>query len=179
MIRYEKEVVQFLNLPKIPKKEWDGKTAFKNGVAVVTLVSGDQAYATATFGERESGGGEIKIKKVFTLEPFVSIDKCYIVPNYMDEDVDNFDMDEQSKDRARFILEEAHELERDGIEQEPIIEGVNEWVFPEIHNREEAEAYVRSYRKRNRIKGKCPSNADDLKAYLYVIASDKKYNRTK
>ena len=49
MIEFEKEVVSYLNIPNIPKKEWNGKDSFQDGVAVLNLSSGQQAYAVCTF----------------------------------------------------------------------------------------------------------------------------------
>ena len=37
MIEFEKEVIKYLNIPSIPKKEWDGKSSFSKGVALLEL----------------------------------------------------------------------------------------------------------------------------------------------
>ena len=50
MIQFEKEVLGYLNIPSVPLKKFDGKS-FKDGVAVVELRSGSEAYAVATFDE--------------------------------------------------------------------------------------------------------------------------------
>ena len=34
-IEFEKEVCAWLTIPSIPKKEWDGNSSFKYGVAVI------------------------------------------------------------------------------------------------------------------------------------------------
>lgn len=177
-IEFEKEILDWLNLPSIPKKRWDESNpkSFKNGVAVVTLVGGRKAYAVATFDV----GCEQKprIKKVFSCEPYSSIDEIFIVPNYMDEDIETFDMDEESKKAAQRLLDEAHDLEMEGVEETKV--NLPEWVFDNIHNREEAEAFCREYRRQNRIKGALPKTDDTLKAYLYVIYKDaQKRNKRK
>lgn len=170
MVKYENEVLNYLNLPKVPKKEWNGKDEFKRGVAVIELKNGDEAYAVAGSKSLSPNDVIVRVIKTFSRELFHKVNKVYVVPDYMDEDVENFDLDEQSKEKARAIIEEAHEQEMIDVEvKETPVE--NEWVFDEIHNRDEAEAYVRAYRKKHRVKGKCPTDAEALKAYLYVIAS--------
>ena len=44
-----KDVFTFLNIPKCPKKEWDGKEEFAFRVAVVHRVIGTEEYAVCTF----------------------------------------------------------------------------------------------------------------------------------
>ena len=53
----EKELLSFLDLPSIPRKEWDGKTEFDKGVAVVSLYGGYEAYAIASFNSLASVSG--------------------------------------------------------------------------------------------------------------------------
>ena len=177
-IQYESEVIEYLNIPNIPRKAWDKErwTSFKNGVAVVTLYGDRKAYAVATFdAERDDAP---RIKKVFGSEPFSGIEEIYVVPSYMDEDVEHMDLDEESKRMAQRLIEEAHELENEGVEETKV--NLPEWVFDNIHNREEAEAFCREYRRQNRIKGALPKTDDTLKAYLYVIYKDaQKRNKRK
>ena len=52
------------------------------------------------------------------------------------------------------------------------LEKLNEWVFDEIHNRDEAEAWLRNYNKKNRIGGKVPKNEETIKMRLMAIYSE-------
>jgi len=168
-IEFEKEILDWLNLPSIPKKRWDESNpkSFKNGVAVVTLVGGRKAYAVATFDV----GCEQKprIKKVFSCEPYSSIDEIFIVPNYMDEDIESFDMDEESKKAAQRLLDEAHDLEMEGVEEEKIQMPNNEYFFSNIHNDEEAIAFIKEYNRSNRIKGRIPTDHETILMKLSVM----------
>ena len=176
MIKYEKEIIEWLNLPSIPKKKWDGKTGFRDGVAVIKHNMGEESYAVATFDSESDK--EPRIKKVFGLEPYFEIGDIFVVPAYMNEDVESFDLDDESKKAAQRLIEEAHELEMEGVEETKV--NLPEWVFDNIHNREEAEAFCREYRRQNRIKGALPKTDDTLKAYLYVIYKDaQKRNKRK
>ena len=113
-IKYEKEIIEYLELPSIPKKEWDGKSPFPKSVAVVQLRSGDEAYAVAKYNpEKESAP---RVVKVFGLEAFTKINKVFIVPNYMLTDIEKMDLDIDSKKKAKEILDEAKELEKKGID---------------------------------------------------------------
>ena len=51
MISFEKEVCSYLNIPSLPKKEWDGKSSFKNAVATIKLGGSRLAYAVASYDE--------------------------------------------------------------------------------------------------------------------------------
>ena len=57
MIQFEKEVLEYLNIPSIPKKEFDGKAAFSKGVAVVETIGKQEAFAIACFNP-ENGDKE-------------------------------------------------------------------------------------------------------------------------
>ena len=169
MVEFEKEVVTYLNIPSIPKKEWNQIDSFQCGVAVINLSLGRQAYAVCSFDKETDK--EPRITKVFGVEPFGSIDKVFVVPAYMDNNTVDVDLDAESKRRAEQLAEEAKELEKEGTVEEAI-ENANklpEWIFPEIHNIEEARAYIKSYRKINHIKGKIPDNEETLKSCLYAI----------
>lgn len=169
MIQYENEVCAFLRIPNIPKKKWDGKSAFENGVAVVELSQGDLAYAIARFNQEKDE--EPQVTKVFSTECFVAVKEIYVVPYYMDTDIDNADLDDESKKHADELAKEANEIENKGIEKD-IEEPENEWVFPEIHNRDEAEAWLRQYNSRHRIKGKIPKSEETIKLRLFSIYSE-------
>ena len=170
MVEFEKEVVTYLNIPSIPKKEWNQTDSFQCGVAVINLSLGRQAYAVCSFDKETDR--EPRITKVFGVEPFGSIDKVFVVPAYMDNNTVDADLDAESKKRAEQLAEEAKELEKEGTVEEAI-ENANklpEWIFPEIHNIEEARAYLCEYNRINRIKkGKVPTNEETIKMRLYNI----------
>ena len=109
MISFEKEVCSYLNIPSLPKKEWDGKSSFKNAVATIKLGGSRLAYAVASYDEAKDDAP--RVVKSFMTEPFYGIDKIFVVPSYMDNDVDNMDLDEQSKKAAEDLKKEADELE--------------------------------------------------------------------
>ena len=174
MIRYEKEIIAELNLPSIPKKEWDKKSPFDKGVAVIALEADEEAYAVCACGEDLTP----RVTRVFSLEQFFGIKKVFVVPSYMVDldDVDDMDLDEDSKRKATVLLEEAKEIEN-SEEPEKVtseMDSLPEWIFPHITNRDEAEAFVRAYRKENKIKGKIPQTEENLKTYLYVMYTNKK-----
>ena len=170
MVEYEKEVVAYLNLPNLPKKEWNQQDSFKDGVAIVGLSLGRLAYAVCTFDKETDK--EPRIKKVFGIEPFTSIEKVFVVPSYMDNDTSDADLDAESKKRAEQLAAEAEELENKGTVEEAV-ENANklpEWIFDEIHNMSEAQAWLKQYNIRNGIKkGKVPTNEETIKMRLYNI----------
>lgn len=178
-IEFEKEVVDYLALPSIPKREWDGKTPFEHGVAVISLTGGREAYAACTFDEKTTN---VRITKVFSLEPFKEIKKVFVVPTYMlnidVDDVTMMDLEEGAQKMVTQLLNEAKEIENDGIDSEtPNIEDLTEWIFPEINSKEEAQAWLRQYNKRNKIKGALPKSAENIKLRLYSIYTE--MNNTK
>ena len=169
MVEYEKEVVAYLNLPSLPKKEWNQQDSFKDGVAIVGLSLGRLAYAVCTFDKETDK--EPRIKKVFGIEP-LSIEKVFVVPSYMDNDTRDADLDAESKKRAEQLAEEAKELESQGTVEEAIEDAnkLPEWIFDEIHNKDEAMAWLKQYNIRNKIKkGKVPTNEETIKLRLYNI----------
>lgn len=170
MIEFEKEVINYLNLPSLPKRVWNGKDSFQDGVAVVGLSQNRQAYAVCTFCKETDK--EPRIKKVFGIEPFSGIEKVFVVPSYMDNDTTDADLDAESKKCAEQLAEEAKELENQGTVEEAIEDAnkLPEWIFPEIQNIEQAQAYLREYNRMNRIKkGKIPTNEETIKMRLYNI----------
>lgn len=170
MIEFEKEVVSYLNIPNIPKKEWNGKDSFQDGVAVLNLLSGQQAYAVCTF-DKETDETP-RIKKVFGIEPFSDIENIFIVPSYMDNDTSDVDLDAESKKRAEQLAAEANELENEGVVDEAIEKAneLPEWIFPEIQNIEQAQAWLKQYNISNGVrKGKIPTNEETIKMRLYNI----------
>lgn len=176
-ILFEQQVCTKLNIPSIPKREWDCKSSFKFGVAVVGLDGDRQAYAIATFDNKKDS--EPRIIKVFTLEQFNSISKVFIVPDYMDDDVDKMDLDDESKRAAKALLEEAAELENEGSDDETAPMPENEYFFDHIHNDDEAAAFIKDFNKRNRIKGRVPTSHDGLVMRLSVIYSETQNKKSK
>ena len=175
MIEFEKEVIEYLHLPSLPKKEWNQQDSFQDGVAIVSLSLGRMAYAVCTFDKETDK--EPRIKKVFGIEPFTSIEKVFVVPAYMDNDTNDVDLDSESKKRAEQLAAEAMELENQGTVDEAIEEAnkLPEWIFDEIHNRDEAIAWLKQYNHRNGIKkGKVPTNEETIKMRLYNIYMSQK-----
>ncbi len=175
-VLFEEDVLEYLNLPSLPAKEWDGHDSFKDGVAIVSMRDNRRAYAVATFNNEADS--QPRVKKVFTLEPFKCIETILVVPSYMDtvDDVDDMDLDKESKEAAARLAEEALELENSGIESDDMKEmkELPEWVFDNVHNAEEAYAFIQSYNSRNNIKGRISKKEENLKLRLLTI-----YNETK
>lgn len=174
-ILFEKEVIKHLGLPSIPKKPWNGKDSFNDGVAVLELFDNSKAYAVCTF-DKESDK-EPRIKKVFCVEPFKAVGEIYVVPSYMDNDTTDVDLDSESKKKAEQLAAEAMELENEGTVDEAIEEAnkLPEWIFPEIQNIEQAQAFLREYNRMNGIKkGKVPTNEETIKMRLYNIYMSQK-----
>lgn len=172
-IRFEKEVCQYLSLPSIPLKEWDGKTSFKDGVAVTKLLLGDLAYAVCTFNADTDK--EPRIKKVFAEERFSGIDKIFVVPSYMDtKDIGNADLDEQSKEAAERLAQETEEMTETPENEEKVEMPDNPYYFDNITNDEEAIAFITAYNRDNNIRGAVPSKHETLVMRLGVIFNDMK-----
>lgn len=171
MIQFEKEVIDYLGLPSIPKRIWDGTSTFKTGVAIVCLYGDKEAYAVASF-DVDKHYSKPSITKVFGVEPFKSIKQIYVVPSYMETDLTDADLDEESKRRAEILLEEAKEIENDGTEMETKQNLANPYYFDNIHSDEEARAFIAAYNSRNRIRGKIPKNHETLVMRLAVIFSE-------
>ena len=173
-IRFEKEVCNYLNIPSIPLKEWNKQDSFKDGVAVTKLSLGDLAYAVCTFNADTDK--EPRIKKVFAEERFNGIDKFFVVPSYMDtKDIENADLDEQSKEAAERLAQETEELTETSDENEEKVEmPENEYFFDHIHNDEEAIAFITAYNRDNNIRGAVPSKHETLVMRLGVIFNDMK-----
>lgn len=170
MINYENLVCRELNIPSIPKKKWDGEKSFKSGVAVLEMQDCRKVYAIATFDNENDK--EPRIIKVFTLEQFSNISDIFVVPDYMDNDVENMDLDDESKAAAQAMLEEAKELENESTKNKAKDLPKNEYFFDHITNDEQAAAYIKDYNKRNKIKGRVPNTHDGLVMRLSVIYSE-------
>ena len=92
---------------------------------------------------------------------------------YMDTDVDNMDLDEQSKKAAEDLKKEADELENQGADETMEVPK-NEYCFDHIHNDEEAIAFIEAYNKKNGIKGQVPKKHDTILNRLLVIYSEQR-----
>jgi hypothetical protein len=81
-------------------------------------------------------------------------------------------LDAESKKRAEQLAAEAQELENNGVVDEAVKEAdkLPEWIFDEIHNMSEAQAWLKQYNIRNGIrKGKIPTSEETIKMRLYNI----------
>ena len=172
MIQFEKETLEFLNLPSIPLKEWDGSTSFEKGVALISLRGEREAYAIASF--EADVDKKPNIVKVFGIEPFVDIKKVFVVPTYMttEEEIKDMDLDEQSKKKVQQVLNEAKEIENEGTENENPMANLPEWIFPEIGSKDEAVAWLRNFQSRNKQKGRIPTTDENIKLRLFSIYSE-------
>ena len=174
-IEFEEEVLDFLNIPSIPLKEWNGKDSFKDGVAVVSLIDERESYAVATFNAETDD--KPRIRKVFSQEPFFSVKEIFVVPSYMDVDnIDDMDLDKESKEAAHRLAEEAEELENKGVKKVELPD--NDYFYPNITSDEEAAAFILSRNKQQKIKGRVPKSHDALVARLGVLwREDQKKNK--
>ena len=178
-ISFEKEIIAHYKLPSIPKKEWDGKSSFQDGVAIINLLHDTQAYAACRFNKDEDK--EPRIIKTFGFTPFKEIAKVFVIPSYMDNNVEDADLDKESKKRAEELAKEARELEGSEKEEsaEDVMKQLPEWIFDHIHSKEQAIAYIRNYRKTNGIKkGNIPTTDENIKLCMYSIYSEMQ-NKTK
>lgn len=177
MIYKKQEVLSFLKIPSIPRKPWDGKSSFKNGVAVLKSERGEEYYGVASFDAENDE--KPRITKVFSLVPFVGVGDIFVVPSYMDDDVESFDLaDEESRKAAERILGEAKEMEMEGVKEEEFELPKHEYVFDFITSDEQGQAYIRQYNKQKGIKkGRVPQQHDAIimrLAAIYAEQNDKK-----
>ena len=172
-ILFEKEICNFLNLPSIPLKEWDNETPFEKGVAIIRLVYGDKGYAVARFNpEKEQ---KPSVVKVFGSEPFIDIEKVFIVPGYMETDVADADLDEESKKKAKELANEAEQIVDDCTGEAEVLETIEyPYMFDNITNDEEAIAFIEAYNKKNKIGGRVPKTHETILMRLAVIYADQK-----
>ena len=181
-ISNEQEVIKYLNLPSLPKKQWDGKTSFKLGIAVAVGHDDSENYVLMSYDSEVDK--EPRVTKVFSLIPFSRIDKSRIlvIPSYMDTNVDDMDLDEGSKKAAQAVINEAVELENEGVEQAKINidnEGEGEYFFKEITNDTEAQAYIRAYNKKHNLNTSIPVTHEDIVTRLAVIWKDAEHKKQK
>lgn len=163
-IGLEKEVMEHLKLPKCPKNEWDGKEEFAFGVAVLHRIIGTEEYAICTFNPKKHD--KPVVIKDFGNSAFDKILRIYPVPAYLDEDVDAFDLDEESKEAVKEVIDDKNATISEGekVEEEPI----NEWGYDFIHDKEEAIAYLKTLK----LKGKIPEKEDAIKMKLQLLAKE-------
>ena len=169
------DVCEYLKIPSIPNKRWDGKKPFNKGVAVIEHKNGEKSYAVAAYNDETKSA---YVKKVFSFVPFVKVIDVFIIPDYMSSlsDVAEMDLDETSKKAAEEILNEASEI-HEIIKEEK--NDKNEYYFDFIKNDSEAKAFIESYNKNNKIKGRVPTSHEGLVMRLSVIYADKKNKKAK
>lgn len=178
MVDKENEICQYLGIPSIPKKKWDGKTGFKRGVGVVNLLTGGKAYVVVTFNPEKDNN--FRILKVFTQEQFnFGIEDVFVVPDYMDTDVESMDFDEKSKEAAKTLVNEALDLENSDTAASKVALPENEYYFQNITSDEEAIAFLTSYNKTNKIRGKIPTTHEHIIMRLSVVYSELNGNKSK
>lgn len=172
MIFCENEVCKYLGIPSIPKKKWDGKSGFKQGVGIVDLMTGNQAYVAVTFNPEKDKS--CRVAKVFINEQFSNVnnDAIFVVPDYMDTDVEKMDFDEKSKEAAKALINEALDLENSDTAESKVTLPENEYYFDNIHDDDEAQAFIKSYNQSNKIRGKVPTTHEAIVMRLSVIYSD-------
>ena len=174
MVLFENEVCRFLGIPSIPKREWNKKSSFKKGVAIVRLMDDTLSCTVCTFDSETDS--KPRVCKTFSSVPVAEIEHIYVVPDYMDLDTDNADLDDESAAAAERLAQEARELSSE-METEKEMDKMSqlpEWIFDEVHNLEEAQAYLKNYNIRNKIKGKVPSNPETIKMRLLNIYYSRK-----
>lgn len=172
-INYKMEIIQLLGIPSIPKKEWDNKTSFDNGVAVIEDVMGNLNYACCSYDANEDKEGNVKIKKVFGSFPFNKVLNIYPVPVYMESDINKMDIPPSCKDAMEELLQEKEEIINENVKQAPI--DTYEWGYDFIHNKKEAVAFLKSKNTRGRI----PESEEVLKSKLKVMYYNEKKTKEK
>lgn len=171
MILNEKEICEYLGIPSIPKKKWDGKSSFKRGVGIVDLLLGGQSYAVVSFDAEKDK--DCKVVKVFNMEQFkLGFNNVFVVPDYMDTDVETMDLDEESKRAARTLVDEVKDLENSDDVSAKVELPENEYYFDNIHNDDEGQAFIKSYNQTNKIRGKVPDTHEGIVMRLSVIFSE-------
>jgi hypothetical protein len=90
------------------------------------------------------------------------------------KDIENADLDEQSKKAAERLAQETEELAETSENEEKVEMPENEYFFDHIHNDEEAIAFITAYNRDNNIRGAVPSKHETLVMRLGVIFNDMK-----
>lgn len=168
---FEREICEYYALPSIPLKEWDGQSSFTKGVAIIKLAQNNFAYAACKYDVDNDNAP--RVVKVFNQEPFYGIEKILIVPSYMETKVEDMDLDEESKQAAERLAQEAEELTSVESQEEKeavkAVENLPEWVFDEIKNAEQARAWLKRYNNKHGIRGGIPKNEETIKLRLMNI----------
>ena len=166
MVHNENDVCRHLNIPSIPKKEWDGKKHFKFGVGVTQLTSGLESYAVVRYNENDKRPTVIK---TFAQEPFTGFTKIYPIPQYLEQtDYEELDLDETSKERMKLLDDEAKEMENENVVEELKLPK-HEYYFKHINNDDEAKAFIKSYNKQHKLNARVPKDHQGLIMRLSVI----------
>ena len=162
MIERERDIIDYLGLPSIPKKEWDGRSGFRRGIAVTSLLSGGEAYAVASYDSEFDE--EPRIIKVFTLEPYRDVRIVALVPDYMNTDgVGTWDLSPESKAAAESIINEAHELEVEDVREERTDIPKHEYLYAHVTNDNEAKAFIKSWNAQHGAKkARIPKTHEDI-----------------
>jgi len=173
-IMFEKEVCQYLGIPSIPLKEWDGTSPFTKAVAVLSLAFGKKAYGVARFEPTKES--EPNIVKVFNSEPFVGIEKLFVVPEYMETSVEDADLDDESKKKAEELAHQGDEIINAGKhdDDKALENPPTPYYFDNITSDEEAIAFIAAYNKKNKTGGRVPKTHDTILMRLAVIYADQK-----
>lgn len=167
MVRFKTDVCNYLRLPDIPKKKWDGQSSFEHGVGIADTKNGEQVYVTVSFDAEKDK--EPRIMKTFGYDIINKVVDVFVVPSYMDDsNIEKMDLDEESKKRVAEIAKEAKEIENEGV-AEKVTMPESEYFFDHIHDDNEARAFIESYNKKNKIKGSIPRKHEALVMRLGVI----------
>ena len=153
----EKKILEYLKIPSLPAKKWNGKDSFLQGLAIVRRITGEEDYAICSFNSETDE--RVRIIKDFGIIPFTEIIDVFTVPDYMNDDISKMNLDEESKDAMKQLLDEKKEIVNGKVE-ETIIS--SEWGYEFIHNKQEAIAYLKS----KQIKGRISNSEEVLKAKL-------------
>lgn len=168
--KFSTEICEFLNIPSIPNKEWDGKSSFESGVAIVKTVCDTEECAVCTFNNKVDKVA--KIIKVWGSDPFLKILNVYPVPLYMEDDITKMDFhDESSKEAMEALLEEKKQLINEGIDKPK--DDTSEWGYSFIHDKKEAVAFL----KTKKIKGAIPTKEEVLKMKLKALYRSEQKNK--
>ena len=166
----DKQICEYLKIPKCPKKKWDKESSFIFGVAAVNRITDEVGYAVCRFDKEKDDAP--RIIKDFNPIPFNRIIEVYPIPSYLDQETEKVDLDEKSKEAAKALVEEQKTLV-EGLEDKKVDE-IPEWGYEEIHNKEEGLAFL----KTKNLKGKLPTREEAIKAKLVLLRSeDDKQNK--
>lgn len=157
MIKNEKEVIGFIKCP-IPKKQWDKESSFTTGVAIVRRITDEEDYAVCSFNKETDDN--VKIIKDFGLSPFIEIVNVFPIPEYMEDNISDMDLDEESKAAVEQLIGEKQEAINKDVKKKESV--AYEWGYDFINNKQEAVAFL----KTKQAKGRIPVNEDVLKAKL-------------